>query len=227
MLNTEAAGVSRVVQSNQVGVHEHLHKLVERYRTSTFSRPISSHTQQAFEHIHAWLVSTNNQLILDACCGVGESTAKLSKCYANAKILGVDKSEKRLDKHHAYTHKQQNYTVLRADLNDFWRLLVQHKIRFEKQYLLYPNPYPKSSQIQKRWYASAITPFLMASSDVIEVRSNWRLYLEEFLVVAGYYGFVGHITQMPVTCEPFTPFERKYLQSGQACFKLLIEKNHV
>lgn len=226
MVQKDAKGVSRSVESNQQTEHKSLLTLIQRYQHASFARPISIHTEQAFEHILPWLNDTGDCLILDACCGVGESTAALSQQYPDAKVLGVDKSAIRLQKHHAYEAHTENYKVIRADLNDFWRLLFKHKLTFDKQYLLYPNPYPKAKQIQKRWYASAVTPFIMQTSNCIEVRSNWRLYLEEFGVVAKHYGFTSQISALSKQNPAITPFERKYQQSGQTCYKLLIERAH-
>lgn len=216
-------GNSRNVLSNQQGVHEKLVPLVEKYRLSEFQRPIQAHTQDAFDSIFPWLVDSSKPLILDSCCGVGQSTVNIAKANPHCKVLGVDKSINRIEKHHAYKDGAQNYRVIRADLNDFWRLLEQNNIVFTKHFLLYPNPYPKASQIQKRWHASAVMPSIMALSENIELRSNWRLYLEEFAVASQCYGFSACIDTLGNTDVPFTPFERKYQNSGQTCYRLRVK----
>ena len=217
---------SREIGSNQLGVHEKLHSLVERYKSTQFARPISEHTQRAFDEVLPWLTQGSSELILDACCGVGQSTVTLAKQFPSAKVLGVDKSVHRLEKHHAYEAEACNYQLLRADLNDFWRLLAQHNIVFTKHYILYPNPYPKATQIQKRWYASAIMPYLMQLSPCLELRSNWKLYLKEFAIAAQSYGFNGTVVNIGPHVEPLTPFEKKYIQSNQTCYQLILEKRY-
>jgi tRNA G46 methylase TrmB len=226
MVEQRTKGASKPVESNQQEVHKNLITLTQRYQTALSARPISEHTEQAFMQILPWLQGAGSQLILDACCGVGESTAILSRRYCEAKVLGVDKSAIRLQKHHAYEALSENYQVIRADLNDFWRLLAKHKLTFKKQYLLYPNPYPKVKHIQKRWYACPVTPDIMKASNCIEVRSNWLLYLQEFAVVAEHYGFNSQLSLLSTQDSAMTPFERKYQQSGQACYKLLMEKQY-
>lgn len=222
----QLGGQSRTVKTNQTGVHDKLEILVKRYQSTRSNRPVSAHTLQAFDAILPWLKNDDRPLILDSCCGVGQSTVKLAGLHPNVRVLGVDKSEHRLDKHHAYATSADNYRVVRADLNDFWRLLYDADIRFSKHYLLYPNPYPKATQIQKRWYASAVMPYLTGLSDYVEVRSNWRLYLEEFAIAASHYGLDGGIDVISGNQEPFTPFERKYQHSGQPCYQLIMERAH-
>ena len=215
----------RDVDTNQQGIHEDLDLLVEKYRARHWQKPIATHTQQAAESVFEWLGNDECDIILDACCGVGESTINIAKAYPNAKVIGVDKSSARLDKHQhyqrQYSYEVSNALVVQADLLDFWRLLVSkveemHQWHVLKQYLLYPNPYPKKTQVTKRWHASPVFPFVMALSTNIEVRSNWKTYLEEFRRAAKHYN-----VEMQIEClngTPITPFERKYMKSGQTCF---------
>ncbi|MFC3094872.1 methyltransferase domain-containing protein [Alteromonas sediminis] len=213
---------ARTITTRQTGLHDKLIERVNRYRLSRSRRPIAAHTQRAFEDALAWLGDGAGEIILDSCCGVGESTAKLAERFPAAKVIGLDKSVARLDKHHAYQHEGSNYRVIRADVNDFWRLAHDNALTFNRHYLLYPNPYPKPSQLQKRWYASDVMPSLMAISNTLEVRSNWLLYLQEFEQAAMCYGVKGNIRNLDGS-SPMTPFERKYRQSGQQCFALQFE----
>jgi len=244
---------ARSISTTQTAAHEDLVKILTKHKRSEFKRPVASHTINAFEYALQWLVDWQGDVILDACCGVGESTVKIAQENPDAKIIGVDKSIARLGKHQSYAVKNtsvdataitfedagkkanqipaaKNYLLLQADLNDFWRLLVNYiacespKWQIAKQYILYPNPYPKKSQLGKRWHGSALFPFIVKLSANIEVRSNWRLYLEEFLIAAEFYALSGRIEtiQHQHIENAYTPFERKYLASDQACFKLLI-----
>lgn len=214
---------ARAITTTQVAIHDNLLALVERYQNSEFKRPISDHTQMVFDHVMEWLDGWQGEVMLDSCCGVGESTALLAKRFPHARIIGLDKSAARLDKHHAYAGGNENYKVLRADVNDFWRLAASKGCQFSRHYLLYPNPYPKPSQLQKRWHASAVMPALMALANTVEVRSNWLLYLQEFEQSAKCYGFTGRFADV-TSSEPMTPFERKYQHSGQSCFSLVLER---
>lgn len=243
-------GNSRSVSSNQQGIHDSLPQLVKRYLTTHSQRPVQAHTQAAFEQVQDWLGQDTDRIILDSCCGIGESTSRLAHRYPKHKIIGIDKSALRVAKHQyhfaapdkgevpvkdappasdtkaqpasdaaSYLIVKDNYCVVRADVIDFWRLARQAQWHIDGHYLLYPNPYPKASQIQKRWYASAPLKDLLLLKGRFEVRSNWKLYLEEFQEVLKMAGVSADIT--PVTTDnAMTPFERKYQNSGQTCWQL-------
>jgi tRNA G46 methylase TrmB len=230
---------ARSITTNQSCVHQDLRRELAKHQKSEFKRPIAQHTEAAFLDMLNWLEPWQGKVIIDACCGVGESTINLAAHYPNAKVIGIDKSIARLSKHNSYAaqsatnaNKQNirnNYLLLQADLNDFWRLLLVHvkenrpEWRVVQQFILYPNPYPKKAQLGKRWHASALFPVIVELCANIEVRSNWKLYLEEFSVAAQFYGLSTTIEPIINTPEktPFTPFERKYLEANQSCFKLL------
>ena len=216
-----SSGNSREVISNQQGIHEKLDELVTRYRTGENRRPVNEHTRAAYAEVVAWLGDWQGPVILDSCCGVGESTANIVAQYRHCKLIGLDKSELRVNKHGHYQSGAENYAVFRADVNDFWRLARSSGWDIEKHFLLYPNPYPKGSQIQKRWYASAAMVDMMALCSNVEVRSNWLLYLMEFARAASQYGLSGDIRQVNDN-TPVTPFERKYQASGQPCWQLVM-----
>ncbi len=218
----DTSGNSRAITTNQPDIHEKLEALVAKYKTATNLRPISLHTQQAFDELKIWLGDFDGQLVIDSCCGVGDSTARLAALYPDARVIGIDKSALRVDKHSHYAAGHNNYCVIRADVNDMWRLLAASEWTVRAHYLLYPNPYPKSSQVQKRWHASAAMPALMALTHNIEVRSNWKLYLQEFSLAAEQYGVSGCLQSLSSQSPGFTPFERKYQASGQECWQLTL-----
>ncbi|CAN0110597.1 unnamed protein product, partial [Ectocarpus sp. 13 AM-2016] len=49
----------------------------------------------------------------------------------------------------------------------------------KEHYILYPNPYPKRSQLRSRWHGHSVFPVLLSLGGVITLRSNWRTYLDE------------------------------------------------
>ncbi|MFT7258486.1 MAG: tRNA (guanine-N7-)-methyltransferase [Glaciecola sp.] len=217
----------REVTTNQQGTHEDLADIVNKYRHCEFKKPIAQHTKQTFDSVIEWLGSWQGDVIIDACCGVGESSIVLAQQHPNTKIIGIDKSSVRLDKHSHYKRQKDgdisnNVRVFQADLNDFWRLIADHlktaKWTVSKQCLFYPNPYPKKAQVRKRWHASPAFIALLGCSTNIEVRSNWLTYLNEFQQALAIHGVKSQINQ--VSSVPITPFERKYTESGQSCWRL-------
>ncbi len=194
--------------------------MVTRQLASVSQRPLSTHTQQAFEEVIDWLGKWQGELILDSCCGVGESTVNIARAHPNARVIGIDKSALRTDKHSSYASTLQNYLVLRADLNDFLRLLVTSDKKLTKHYLLYPNPYPKSAHLQRRWYATSALKDILKLGGLLEVRSNWQLYIEEFSAALDIVNVKNQVTLFESN-KAITPFERKYWQSGQSSWQLI------
>jgi tRNA (guanine-N7-)-methyltransferase len=78
-----------------------------------------------------------------------------------------------------------NVWLVRAELVDFWHCLLEYDCRVQHHYMLYPNPYPKSSRLKQRWYAHPSFPLLLhLSGERLTVRSNWQQYLQEFALAA-------------------------------------------
>lgn len=215
-------GNSREITTNQKGPHDKLPELVKKHLSHTSQKPFSHHTLEAFEEVQQWLSSKSGPLILDSCCGVGESTAKIASRFPHARVIGVDKSALRTGKHYHYQSEEDNYLVVRADLNDFWRLAHQAGWQLDKHFLLYPNPYPKSAHVQRRWHASAAFADIIKLGGLIEVRSNWVIYIEEFAQALSIAGFPSE-AELYSAGEPDTPFERKYWDSGQQSWRVVAQ----
>jgi len=225
------SGDSRVIVTNQPGIHEKLEEIVEKHLLHRSQKPFQAHTQEAFAEMDALVKAHSGDIILDSCCGVGQSTRILAKQNPLALVIGVDKSAHRINRNvdeivNDDGSKLENYRLVRANLNDFYRLVDQANWPVKKHYILYPNPWPKSKHIQRRWHGSAVFPQIINIGEHIILRSNWRLYLEEFQFAADVAGVLGDISEIDNN-EPLTPFEAKYRASGQACWQLLLNREYL
>lgn len=73
-----------------------------------------------------------------------------------------------------------NLLLLRADLVDLWILASRDDAwKVEEHSILYPNPYPKRSQLRSRWHGHSVFPVLLGLGGRITLRSNWKPYLVE------------------------------------------------
>jgi tRNA (guanine-N7-)-methyltransferase len=229
MNNTEITGDSKAIVTNQPGIHEKLVEIVTKHIAHPSQKPIQAHTQQAFDEINETVQAFSGEIILDSCCGVGQSTRLLAKQNPEALVIGVDKSAHRINRNVDEVERDdgqgrvENYRLVRADLNDFYRLVVAAKWPVTKHYILYPNPWPKAKHVQRRWHGSAVFPQIVAVGQEIILRSNWLLYLEEFQKAAEIVSYHGVISTVNVT-QPLTPFEAKFHASGQQCWQLHIIK---
>jgi tRNA G46 methylase TrmB len=210
-------GNSRIITSNQEGLNEQLDEVVLKHLKHAFKKPYQQHTLDAFKEIEKWVEQQGKPIIFDSCCGVGESTYHLAKKHPEAIVLGMDKSADRLGKHGF--DDIDNYRLLQVNLNDFWRLAVEANWTLSHHYLLYPNPWPKSKHLQRRWHGSAVFPAILALGGKLELRSNWHIYIKEFeraLTLAEQSCTV----ELYKTEQAITPFERKYWASGQDSLRL-------
>lgn len=216
---------SRTVDSAQSGPHDRLADLVRRHRDAPFRKPIAASSQTAFDKVMTqW--DGRAPILLDAGCGVGWSTLKLARLFPDHFVLGVDQSEDRLSRGKPEA-VPPNVFFARADLVDFWRLLLQAGISLDRHYLLYPNPWPKIGHLTRRWHGSPAFPALIELGGHLECRSNWSIYVEELALAISVMS--DHVPQCAVLdtgidlSEPLTPFERKYRDSGQVLYRLMVD----
>jgi tRNA G46 methylase TrmB len=212
---------SSLVTSRQDGPHQHLHAAVARHALHPFRQPIAPRNRTAFEEsIARWRALGEAALIIDAGCGVGLSTMHLAMAYPDHFVIGVDQSADRIARRTQWQGAAPpNCLRVRANLIDYWRLLLASGIRPARHYLLYPNPWPKSRHLTRRWHGHPVFPALVALGGQLECRSNWHVYVEEFASA------LTQVAQQPAHCEafvpqcPITPFERKYLDSGHRLWR--------
>jgi len=213
---------SRVPTSAQTGIHDHLATLLDRHLASPFRKPYTDYNRAAFEASfeRRERLAPGAPLILDSCCGVGESSIALALTFPNHYVIGVDQSESRLSRNvSGHPDLPANLDLVRADLVDYWRLMRDADIRLARHYLLYSNPWPKIGHLSRRWHGHPVFPAMLALGGALECRSNWRIYIDEFCFA------VHRLTQRNAVCEAFTPevvltpFERKYLSSGHTLYR--------
>ncbi|HSQ41274.1 MAG TPA: hypothetical protein VLM37_03220 [Fibrobacteraceae bacterium] len=214
------AGDSRLVESDQKEVHPDLQAVVSRHLHTPYRKPIAEHTRQAFASVSSWVETSSRPLILDSGCGTGESSYRLALAHVDSLVLGIDKSEVRLDKA-MRAEVPENLRLLRADLVDFWMLAHAAGWRLAKHYLLYPNPWPRSRHLLRRWHGHPVFPILLSLGGDLELRTNWRIYAEEFaqaltLVTGEEPDFFPFWMESPMTA-----FERKFLASGHEFWRVL------
>lgn len=214
---------SKKVTSNQIGIHEELIEITSRYNKDNFQRPIAEHSLDNMNIIMQKARNYAERVVLDMGCGIGESTYKLSLKYPDSLVVGIDRSHDRLDRKNHFKKKlPENCLLLRGELQDIWYLLNQpayKSLNIVKQYILYPNPYPKKKHIQKRWHGNPISSFIFNLRQApIEIRSNWHIYIDEFCEVALSHGYEFSRSELNDMGEYMTPFEKKYLLSGQKVY---------
>ena len=216
------SNTSSIVTSNQTGVHNDLESRIKKHLTNTFRKPYRPFSAEIFHQANEIIEDSELPIILDSGCGTGESSLILSEQNQDALIIGIDKSEKRLDKFISdeNIYYKDNLILIRADVIDIWRMIKQSSWDIKKHYLLYPNPWPKKDQLKRRWHGHPVFPEMLSLCNQIELRTNWKIYAEEFkfaleLVVD------QSVSMETLNVDSFiSPFEKKYYESGHELFRV-------
>jgi tRNA G46 methylase TrmB len=196
---------------------------VDRHLRTRWQADVSGHTQDAFRAVERLLGESGRERIFDSGCGTGQSTRLIAGLHPDSIVVGIDKSAARLQKAYGgrLPARQGNIVWVRAELAGFWRLALLSGWRLKAHYLLYPNPWPKPGQLQRRWHAHPVFPTLLDLGGRLEMRTNWRVYAEEFASAVEWAGGRDAGVE-PVTDDRITTaFERKYRASGHELFAVV------
>lgn len=213
-----------MVTTNQSGIHDDLELIVSKH-SLIYQRPIADFSKETFNDIQKR--SKGKKIIFDFGCGVGESTYKLALRNPQCFVVGIDKSISRLDRKNSFKQEVvENMLLVRGELLDLIYLIYtaykSQDVQIHALYFLYPNPWPKKIHVKRRFHANPIAPFIYSIGVPIILRSNWRLYLEEFSFVSSLYKREPQMIKTLEIDHALTPFERKYTDSAQEVYELTI-----
>lgn len=210
--------------SSQTGMHSNLESLVKKHSLATYNKPIPAHQVEVFQIADALVKQQNKPVILDSGCGLGKSSQILAEQNPDHLIIGIDKSLSRLEKNQNFLTPdlQANLILLRADCIDFWRLAANADWDIKLHTIFYPNPWPKPKHIQRRFHGHPVFPVLCNLSKRIILRSNWRLYLEEFAFAFNLLSNKQTDLHAYTSSQAISHFEQKYLDTKVELFELCI-----
>lgn len=216
---------SGLVSTGQAGLHPRLDIVVRKHLAAHWAQPLHRPSVEAWRELEDRDVfGMQRPLVLDSGCGTGESTRQLAAMYPGHLVIGVDRSQNRLGRGGAATGilQRENYVLVRSELATFWRLLLDGGHSPERHFLFYPNPWPKSAHLLRRWHGHPVFPVLLALGGEIELRCNWEVYAREFARAAGLAtGAIIAVKQI-VPKTPVSPFERKYQERGQSLYAVRV-----
>ncbi len=214
-------GNSKAVDSNQEGVHPDLEDVVRRHVATPYERPYHEFSLKTFAEISAALENHGGPLILDSGCGTGDSTLLAARRHPKSFVVGIDQSPKQIGKaENRLDAALDNLIIVRADVVDIWRLAVAAGWRVQHHFVLYPNPWPKKQHLKRRWHGHPVFPFLLKLEGRLQLRSNWRIYVDEFAQAIAIA--TGKHCEKSTLENPQgeTAFEKKYVASGLTLFRL-------
>jgi tRNA G46 methylase TrmB len=221
--NCMVLGTSGKVSSGQREPHPGLDAILEKHFSIPWLQPLHRPSVLAFERLAGMADLSRRGLVLDSGCGTGFGTRALARRHPSSLVIGVDRSARRLGKtgHRSFPVCEDNVVWVRAELATFWRLALEAGWRLERHYILYPNPWPKKSQIRRRWHAHPAFPALLKLGGILELRTNWQLYAREFARSVEWATGENAPASEFSPGEPLTAFERKYSASGHALYRVV------
>lgn len=217
-----SSGTVNTIDTNQEGIHESLNATVEKYAATGFRKPVAAHTQRAFDKVQAIIEKQSKPIILDSGCGTAMSTRVIANKYPDALVIGVDRSITRLQKQ-VEECLPSNAISIQADLVDFWRLATQAQWKLQRHFILYPNPYPKASQLNRRWHGHPVFQNIIKLGGQLEIRTNWKIYADEFVSALEISGYPDGQIDVFIPNDYWTLFEKKYHESEQELYRYCIE----
>ena len=188
-----------------------------KHSNKAYKRPITKTQTQIFTKLNKLVQKFARPVILDSGCGTGVSTIFLASKFKNHLVIGIDRSELRLSKIH---EKPDNCLFIRANLEDIWRLIAKSDWAIDHHFIFYPNPYPKIKDYKKRWHGHPVFPTLISLSKKLTLRSDWKIYLEEFAIATKAITNIEGLVKPYLTEEPISRFEEKYKKAGHQTYQL-------
>lgn len=191
---------------------------LERRRRTRHRAARTEHGRATYEQIARARHAHGGGLVLDSGCGTGEGTRALAARHPDALVVGVDKSADRLAR--GGGPSRSGALLVRGDVVELWSRMAEAGWRVDAHYLLYPNPWPKPSQLRRRWYGHPAFCDLLAISRRIETRTNWEVYARE---LAHAFERATWRARLRAIAAPvgLTAFERKYAASGHQLWSVL------
>ena len=163
-------------------------------------------------------------------CGVGLHPIRWAQENTHKQILAFERTHLKFEKfqRRLVHHKLKNISAVQGD-GIAWMIHALPSDSVEKLFLLYPNPYPKEAQANKRFHRMpaffGVLEKLQREAEIV-LATNCEFYARE----AEKY-FVGHwrlsLRERKILPKDFVPrshFEKKYLDRGEICWNLVFQK---
>ncbi len=163
--------------------------------------------------------------------GQGLHAIRYSIANPNRRILAIERTHTKFARflNRCGHHPQiTNLVALHADAVSIFSHFIQND-SIKRVFLLYPNPYPKAKHRNLRWHNS---PFMSCLHEKLKIggelylSTNLGWYNEEAkqALIAKWRFQLNKEEAITDPQQAQTHFEKKYLQRGETCYRLLFKK---
>ncbi len=175
-------------------------------------------------------IPTNySNLDIEIGCGVGFHPIDYAKNNPERLLIAIEKTKEKFDKFLGRLERHPKIkSVVPIHTNAVW--WISHEVKpnsVDKYFILYPNPYPKDPQ--KRFFQMPFMYHLVETlkpGGTITLATNEKYYFDESLKNGqNIFGLkVAENKIVDPSGKPRTHFEKKYLERGETCYNLILQK---
>jgi len=173
------------------------------------------------------LKSDAQALVVEIGCGVGLHPIQFAQKNPDTFIIAIEKTADKFDKFQRRFehHNLPNLLPVHANVQHWVPQHLQAN-EVDAYYMLYPNPYPKESQKNKRFmnmpFMACVIKTLKPGGQ-ITLATNELFYYEEAKAVFVDTWGLDCIEDRIIAADepPRTHFEKKYLSRGARCYNLV------
>lgn len=183
-------------------------------------------------HFKKWLGSFDHRPAVEIGCGAGLHPIRRALRHPEIPLLAFERTKLKFRSFQSRieSHKPKNLFALNRDAT-CWLPHNMGPRSVSEYFFLYPNPYPKESQANKRWHRSPFFHFVLetlAPGGHIHFASNETFYIEECKSYSLNLWKLELISEfsprLDMEYRPVSHFEKKYLQRGETCTHLTFKK---
>ena len=169
-------------------------------------------------------------LVIEIGAGVGLHPIQYGLAHPNSMIVAIEKTSEKYQKmqRRLQHHHLDNVYPVQANAIQ-WVSQNLHEEEVDDYFILYPNPYPKASQRNKRFINM---PFMQKLWQTLKIGGHLTLATnEDFYYLEAVETWqtlpfleVIEIGRVPCDVKPRTHFEKKYLERGEQCWHCVVKK---
>ncbi len=170
-------------------------------------------------------------LSIEIGCGVGLHPIQWCQNHPDKTLLALERTKNKFQSFQSRinSHELTNLFPVFGDAQDWLPANVKEN-SVDHIFLLYPNPYPKEKQANKRWYRSPFAHYLikiLKRHGQIHFATNEKFLRDECVRYAKEFWQLNLAEERVSSSAPWSPrthFEKKYLGRGLTCYDLIFHK---
>lgn len=189
--------------------------------------------EQADQRFISWQQKSWEKLIVEIGCGAGLHPIRYAQQNPKEAIVALERTKTKFNsfEQRLSHHQLPNIYPINKDAL-YWLPSNLTKKSVHEFFFLYPNPYPKEKQANKRWHRNPFFEYILdclKPQGLVHFASNEKDYINECENYCINHWKLKLIKSSQLTEDTNdqyrTHFEKKYLKRQQTCFDLVFQKN--